>query len=234
MKQLLRFLLLVITFTNHTLYAQRSTDLEVTLLSPSNGDDVSTGQFFTIEIQLSNLGPDTLHASDSLRFQFLLDGIATIDWPSMNDFTYLNAYDLAPGDSQSILIMNQFANTPNSPLNMCVSLFPYSSLDSIADPYLNNNTSCASITVDGIGVSVAEETTQELRMYPNPANNTFSVYSTESILKLQICDVNGSVLHTVKHPQSQQVDCAHLANGTYLITLESASGIRTEQLQIHH
>jgi hypothetical protein len=68
------------------------------------------------------------------------------------------------------------------------------------------------------------KTTQPQLLYPNPANNTFSIKSTQNIT-VQLYSVSGQLILTTK--QTENIDIKHLAAGLYYAHIITNDGKET-------
>ncbi len=87
-----------------------------------------------------------------------------------------------------------------------------------------------------VGVNTPESLKNDLNVFPNPANDAFTVsYSLPSTMQVQldVTDATGKVLKTVSHGTQLkgsyqfQVSIADLAAGNYNVVLKTAEGTNT-------
>ena len=83
----------------------------------------------------------------------------------------------------------------------------------ITETGINNNTV-------GITSFVKDE---NLKIYPNPVQNTLHLQSSSTIEQVSIYDISGRMLQQIANP-SQEVNISHLANGIYLVKVKTAGG----------
>jgi hypothetical protein len=73
-----------------------------------------------------------------------------------------------------------------------------------------------------------------LSIYPNPATDVVNIASSEtaSLYGVQITDINGRVVKTVKYNgvESAQVNVSELANGVYIMSVTSDKGTSTQKI----
>ena len=69
--------------------------------------------------------------------------------------------------------------------------------------------------------------------FPNPANQTVSIYSKNTISKVSIVDLSGKILMTMNNYTSgDQIDVSHLPQGCYFLQTENPSGKQQKLLSI--
>ena len=66
----------------------------------------------------------------------------------------------------------------------------------------------------------------DLRIYPNPANNQLFVQSEEAISQIRILNVEGRIMQTA---QTSVLDISGLAKGIYFIQIETSKGKYTQK-----
>ena len=71
------------------------------------------------------------------------------------------------------------------------------------------------------GTSIAEQNNSDIRVYPNPAQNTLYIQSAETVEQVSIYDISGRMLLQTTR---QSIDISHLANGIYIIKVKTATG----------
>ena len=87
---------------------------------------------------------------------------------------------------------------------------------------------CVGMIVTGI---VATQAT-DLQIFPNPATQQLNVVSSESILAIQVYTISGQHIHTFSQ-NAQGIDVSSLANGMYLLVVQTESGL-TQQRFVKH
>ena len=79
-------------------------------------------------------------------------------------------------------------------------------------------------------VSIAETQTSTINIYPNPAQNTLYIQSSETIEQVSVYDISGRML---LQTNSQSIDISHLANGIYIIKVKTAQGETVRKIMIN-
>ena len=72
--------------------------------------------------------------------------------------------------------------------------------------------------------------TPKIFIYPNPAQNTINIETSESIKAISIIDMTGKII--LRKSNSNQVHLPDLQNGLYLIKIETGTGYLTRKLII--
>ena len=91
----------------------------------------------------------------------------------------------------------------------------------------SNNVGCADTSADVIVTSlgVREIDFLSIRMYPNPADESFYLQSTQRVLKVEMYDVLGHRLMEVSQPDLRQsFDVSEVSQGSYVIVVTSEYG----------
>ena len=88
-----------------------------------------------------------------------------------------------------------------------------------------------SITVNATGYDVNENKTQEINVFPNPANSQITVEGSQ-ISHIQIVNAFGMVVteYTYNKEDSIILDIEHLSSGVYLVVISSTQGKATGRM----
>lgn len=83
-------------------------------------------------------------------------------------------------------------------------------------------------------ISVANETTLDLQLFPNPAQSKVIINSANKFNKLTIRDINGKEILIRDNLSINQtyVDVRDFKNGIYYVSIESPNGVQTERLSV--
>lgn len=75
---------------------------------------------------------------------------------------------------------------------------------------------------------------QNIRVFPNPANNFVQIISTESLSRINLYNLMGQKIHTknVSDQTQVQLNTAQFENGIYILELETAAGSESKRLSI--
>jgi hypothetical protein len=75
-----------------------------------------------------------------------------------------------------------------------------------------------------IAMSLANTDTQ-IRMYPNPAENSVKISGLENIVKVEIANIMGQINYTINNPSNDLIiDLSKFKNGIYLVNYQLISG----------
>jgi hypothetical protein len=75
-----------------------------------------------------------------------------------------------------------------------------------------------------IAMSLANTDTQ-IRMYPNPAENSVKISGLENIVKVEIANIMGQINYTNNNPSNDLIiDLSKFKNGIYLVNYQLISG----------
>jgi hypothetical protein len=128
------------------------------------------------------------------------------------------------------LINTYFENivcTGNIVLNFDASLLP----DGIYLALLNKNSERHGFKLIKDSSSTINENTQttnNLKIFPNPITNKFSISTNKKVEKIEIYNVNGKQILSFNNPNSNDFDIENFENGVYiiLITIDNITYIR--------
>lgn len=82
--------------------------------------------------------------------------------------------------------------------------------------------------------SVGAESAYALRVYPVPASDYLNIESEDALLRIQMLDLSGRFVQVAMEQQANhwKVDVRHLAEGTYMLRLESRSKTQYRLVQV--
>jgi hypothetical protein len=179
-------------------YAQRTVDIETILVSPSSGSNVNSTTAFDMTFTVTNNGPDSIKAGDSIVF---LQGINNTYYP--NTTKIITSTDtLAPGASKNYTATGLYITGGNSQtLNACalVVLIQRTGVDTVRDNTAGgNNYACNSVNYvnpASIGSELSANKMSSMS-YPNPASSNLTVAFTaqQGDATLNIVDVTGKLV----------------------------------------
>jgi len=75
--------------------------------------------------------------------------------------------------------------------------------------------------------SIAETTTIDVNIYPNPSNDFIQINSTEQIEKISIYAMDGRLELSTSETQ---IDISTLVSGNYICVIQTTNGLHTEQI----
>lgn len=72
----------------------------------------------------------------------------------------------------------------------------------------------------------------QLSIYPNPANNYFTIKGVEGIIAVKIIDLSGSVVHSYEISENGKYSVSEISQGTYFVTISNKEGTYTKKIEI--
>ena len=101
--------------------------------------------------------------------------------------------------------------------------------------YDNDMTSVKVVAAKTNTWAVAENTTNNCRIYPNPANNTVRIDATSEMQQINIYNTLGALVESINvNGKAAQLNLANYSNGVYFININHAGGSSTQRLVITH
>jgi len=234
MKKILTTLIAITSLTVAS-FAQRTTDVSVVLVSPSQNTIVNCTDSFLVEYLFINNGPDTILTADTIYFQD----------PEVSALT--NVYysvpedDAAPGDT--IANINFYINLDritflfNSSNNIAEAPFAngdygffafyvgFGATSDITDSDTTNNIDLKMIKID-CATGINNLAKANLNIFPNPAQGQITVNfeALASNATLRVIDIMGRTILTkevAKNTSAYAFDISALNNGAYYLELTS-------------
>lgn len=206
--------------------AQPSTDLRVEFIQPENEQNLEASEIYVAMLDVENHGPDTLKSCDTLWLRVTFSGI-----PTPNPI-YITGLTIAP--NQSIPLSQQITFDQSwigASCTICMRVDPLNAQTSLYDPDTSNNEDCIHVQIvqDVTGISEFDD---GVRVFPVPADATFKIESNEPITRIFVIDFKGSRREMILN--NGILTSSELANGVYLLELETANGIIQKRLVIAH
>ncbi|MCL2290424.1 MAG: T9SS type A sorting domain-containing protein [Bacteroidetes bacterium] len=152
------------------------------------------------------------------------NGYPTMATSIKNDrliFTWINDYFPYPSSVEG-----------NAPVWVTDPFGVYSVNISIWDAGLYNNTDCVWRGIDCMDNVVEKEKIENLKIYPNPANNMTTIeVGTNNPYTLTVTNIMGQVVHTQKGQQSRvQLNVADYPAGVYIVNVKTANATASQKL----
>lgn len=214
-----------------TAFAQRTLDIETTLVTPANGAEVRSGQPVTLTFTVSNNGPDAVKPGDTLTgFLVLGNQIQTATLTRLS-----TTESMAMGASKNFTMnIGGISGGQSGNLNLCVLVVlnqragADTAIDNIAG---GNNIGCNEVqylntasVFDAFTVSTLSSSN-----YPNPASDNINiVFSAAGDEKttVTIFDITGKVMFTKEFAtnfgeNTLNISLSDLSNGTYFHELNN-------------
>lgn len=231
MKKLLLGLAAIAAFLNVS--AQRTVDIEPTIISPGPGSTVFANIGFDVAFRVQNNGPDDIKVGDTIA-SFLIAGQQLIQ-EEIHRVTQV----IGNGGSANFTRTNKtiISGGNSGQFNFCilVVLVNRGGVDTVRDNIAGgNNITCSQINYNAAGNSVGEISFNAINpaLYPNPVqsigNLTFNLPSPEKV-SVKIFDLAGrmvaNVFEGIGEGGENQVNFGTegLANGLYIYRIETAN-----------
>lgn len=94
-----------------------------------------------------------------------------------------------------------------------------------------DTSNCIVISTVGLKDNIANAT---IRMYPNPNNGVFTLEVNNETADVQISDMLGNIIYNAKHAKGKEtLDLSNLANGIYLVKVNSNNNTSSNRLIIN-
>lgn len=210
--------------------AQRSIDLQLEITSHQSGEVFEFNEIANIITKITNLGTETFGNSDTLCYYQIING-DTVPMTMLNlNFTPYVNNSAAVTDYFNITRPVVFSNGFGGAIfDLCIYILPKNSVNPIVDPDLANNIHCISVSVSDENLTIKEEVLSKINVFPNPANNSFTIDSNSS---LAIFDSRGNAI-----PFTQigtEIRCSNWENGLYFIQISTDSGVQIQKMLVSH
>jgi len=217
---------------------QRHCDLQVTLLSPAEGEIIQPFAHFDIKIKIQNLGPDDMAATDTIFYN-------TPMVPLTSYIPFVLGQAIPAGQSADILlenVPNVNENPSDEVLSFCVKVIDNPANEGLfTDTVTDNNYDCNNITLRSAttGIAGVSEKNDFFSVYPNPAMDKLFISFTDQLAKeiqLQLLDMSGRTLKSMQLAPAAEPASVHIGNlvpGIYFIECQ-AGGQRAFRKFIKH
>lgn len=211
-----------------SLLAQRTIDLDFTLLEPKNGAYVEPGVDFKFVMKIKNLSTDDITIADTLWIYLVLDGDTVYFQPvrtttSANHMVFdhksIKANDSITFWNLLQLPMSKF----NKSVQFCLSVMPHNGT-SVTDTILSNNGNCVAIKARQDPASISQLSTHNINVYPNPCSDFIMIDNVANTQAIAIFDMKGSLIKTV-FTSNGRMDCSDLINGLYQLRTANENGV---------
>lgn len=149
-------------------FGQRTIDMDVVLTNPKDNDVVSAFIAVPVSIKLTNNGPDTLKANDTIWYN-------TSNIPLFTYHPHILSSDIAPGQNATMQLSelkNLNSGENDQTIDFCVKVVhkdqvPGMSGGDFVDTVLSNNTACSKIIIKSTNVEEIGND-RKVKLYPNP------------------------------------------------------------------
>lgn len=193
---------------------------------PSNGQTISVGTAFPVELVFTNNGPSTINAGDSLYYTFNI--------PNAGVYAQVINTSKAPGDTIMFYRNFTFTTGTNGNATFCYVGLIVNGANPAVDPDTSNNDGCQPIVITGGTTGIAQNSGTEknirqmLTLWPNPSTSDVHIKykaQTNGELKANITDVTGRKIMTIsfgehnKGKSEFKLNIESLNSGVYVIEL---------------
>ena len=203
-----------------------TSDFEARFFGGINGNQVtpaeasytltSADQSLTLLPFFANNGADDA-VDGTVTFALTVNGVAIINNPVELDGTEEGTipvggwYNLLPEPySYTITAQEMIDAGLSGTVNVCFTISYTGN-----DPDLSNNSHCIPVTLNV--TSVEENIAEAVSVYPNPANDMFTVANAEGAT-IVVVNSLGQVVASIENAASNQtIDASNFANGTYFV-----------------
>lgn len=197
--------------------AQRLVDLQAILVAPATGATITSGQQFSIDVTVKNVGTTQLKATDTVAVIFYIDNANNIlrdgnNNPIGGSFT---GQVMNPNDTKSVPLNLTMTHSISGQHSFCAIAVPINrSTDSVKDNVIANNVACNNVTFAGatsVGQIYATVSKHSVSAaYPNPATGTFGFdvkMGEHAMVEVKLVDLAGRVV--LAESRGQQSAGAH-------------------------
>ena len=215
-----KLLLALLSTTSMAVFAQK--DASIRLVLPASGQEINSGKPFQLSFSVTNVGSDTILATDSFSI------VPVVVTPGgLTPLSALRgATTIAPGDSVALSAPNGYVLTFNQDIleaGLCIAI---SFKDSTLDVNDSNDLDCSEISLKVFTTAVDELTqlASSIKAYPNPANSFFTLTMNASNAKVEIMDITGKLVETAEVTMGEaRLDVSNYNNGVYFYQVRNAS-----------
>jgi len=203
-----------------------TSDLEARFFGGLNGNQVTPAeasytltaadQALTLYPFFTNNGADAA-VEGTVTFALTINGITLIEEPMQLDGTEQGTipvgawYNILPDPySFSMTAQEMIEAGLSGTFNVCFTISYTGN-----DPDPSNNSHCIPVTLNV--ASVEENVAEAVSVYPNPANDMFTVANAEGAT-IVVVNSLGQVVSSIENAASNQtIDASNFANGTYFV-----------------
>lgn len=220
-----------------TLAANAQNDISVTVDSPASGFTLADGVAFDIDFTVTNVGPNTIEASDSVYFRLFIGGYPIILSQGAPAETMYHANREDNGSYHALGMAEAFTYSLTGVSFADVSTFETSDVCVLVGTWDDsegtwmvesdsmNNIACNQVTpIEPVGIN---EIDAKFSTYPNPVLNVLNVDLTVPNAVINISDISGRVVLTTELVEgNNQINVANLAVGNYIFSVMEGNTFR--------
>jgi len=237
--------------------AQRVLDLKVdSIYAPYELNSTSTNTPFSLNVQCSNVGTDTIKAGDTTFWSLGLfgsDAKLIIAFPQPQSSNVVTpgrvlTMDVAPGDTFHFQASGAIAARANQTAQVIGQIRAYAinRTDGIGfdnDPETTNNAKAYVYTwynAEKWPLSFENQEIEALTLYPNPTSGTVrlsNIIIGGETSTVHIYDLNGKEVYNKQVANGfadHTINTTTFENGVYIVKVESGSMVNTAKLIVNH
>lgn len=204
--------------------AQVTTDLQLSIVAPIEGEEIPFGDTAKLIVNIKNLGPDNIKIHDTLTLKIV--GAS---------FGILVADTLLVGDSIDVHILSAWnTEEEEAPFEVCVYIDNTWSI--VTDEFTANDTACVSAVFAGSGSTGLAQAKEQLAcsIYPNPVSGLLHVTLPPDVssYSYSITDYTGKTVKKENAATSTTVDLSSLPAGLYFINISTSKGSVTRKVSV--
>lgn len=241
-------LAIILTFFINQTNAQccRYINIKVKIIEPSTKTIVYTPGKLYYKIRIYNPGFDTIRPIDS--FIYFINRSKNFGADIYQSFKYRFPRPVAKGDSIDIIgnfNLTDSVNNPQYTISTSGTLRNRKEFDIIPETISERSDNSSDVTFQQIydpnHTNITGIFKNQLMVFPNPANTLFNISIPSELLKqtcqIKIIDMQGRLINSYLFANTNanfQIPIEELANGNYLILLESETTNYQSILSIQH
>ncbi|WP_258100497.1 LamG-like jellyroll fold domain-containing protein [Marinoscillum pacificum] len=193
-----------------------SYDMPVTVVS------VNDAPIFTLDVSEFDLDHN---------FSSTETATISLDVPA-NESEEVVTFSITPAASSIVNVSIDGTNIAISAINGAsgTEVFTITANDGQSENAIYEQTLTVTVAEDEEDKVILSATTNDLKVYPNPASSTIEITGTEG--NFTLIDINGQII--LNGTSNQKNDISGLAEGIYFIRIKSNDGIQTKKLIIKH
>jgi len=98
-----------------------------------------------------------------------------------------------------------------------------------------NKIATCEVTVTANDVGIAEMQASSMKVYPNPAQHTLYIESSEEVEQVSVYDISGRTVgaYSIRPNPNPSIDISGLANGIYLVKVKTTQGETVRKIVIN-
>ncbi len=232
MKKIL--LILTVILATSLSYSQRIVDIGINMTSPTTSSTIRTGKPFSVNITVTNNGPDMIKTTDTFIY-FM--GIGTTLYTQTATEVPITANIMSGGTANYTINDLTLTGPSGGPVTLCSYLILYNGMtpDSVYDLNIDgNNVSCVNMNFSGAGVGQMTASKFTSNAYPNPVSDVLNIefVASKSVSSaIEIYDMQGRVVQTISNGvleagiQTVSIDVSTLSKGVYFYKIMNGDEI---------